>query len=552
MIAATRILSYRVFFFTLYSLGLRLGEGLRLQVGLQVGDIDAVRGRVHVRDAKGNKDRFVPLPTTTLQMLRNFWRVHRNPVLLFPNRQSGLKGCATATTPLDRGGVQITLRQVALDCGLKKDYVTLPAAQLCNPLDRSWRRPDRGPEIPGPPFDSHHRPLHPPDRPDQASRHRHHQRPDEQLHRGLAERQMIRLATVIDRFKADFLAQYRHQLSADQLHALSALARCRNQGSLKMQVRCADCEHQVLAPHSCGHRHCPHCQHHESQQRLERQVRKQLPAEYFLLTFTLPAELRALCWSNQKAVYDLLLRASWETVHRFSQNDKKLRGTPGAIAVLHTHSRRLDYHPHVHLVMPAAAIDAQKTMADQARCQRLPVQSSRLAKVFRAKVLAGLTAAGLRLPARYPGQWVVDCKSVGSGEKALVYLGRYLYRGVIREKDIVACGDGQVSFRFQNAKTGKAELRTVTGARFLWLVLQHVLPKGLRRARNFGFLHPNCKRLIALLQLLLKFVPSQGPALLKPRAPILCPCCGTAMAIVRTRGRAGPTPAVVSRSTSTM
>lgn len=116
MIAATRVLSYRVFFFTLYSLGLRLGEGLRLQVG----DIDAVRGRVHVRDAKGNKDRFVPLPVATLQMLRNFWQVHRNPVLLFPNRQSGLKGCATATTPLDRGGVQITLRQVALDCGLKK------------------------------------------------------------------------------------------------------------------------------------------------------------------------------------------------------------------------------------------------------------------------------------------------------------------------------------------------------------------------------------------------------------------------------------------------
>lgn len=113
---ATRILSYRVFFFTLYSLGLRLGEGLRLQVA----DIDAVRARVHIRDAKGNKDRFVPLPTATHQVLRNFWRLHRNPVLLFPNRSGGLKGSASATTPLDRGGVQITLRQVAQDCGLKK------------------------------------------------------------------------------------------------------------------------------------------------------------------------------------------------------------------------------------------------------------------------------------------------------------------------------------------------------------------------------------------------------------------------------------------------
>lgn len=114
--AATRVLSYRVFFFTLYSLGLRLGEGLRLQLG----DIDAARARVHVRDAKGNKDRFVPLPQATLQLLRRFWQTHRNPVLLFPNRHAGLKGAASARTPLDRGGVQTTLHQVVEACGLKK------------------------------------------------------------------------------------------------------------------------------------------------------------------------------------------------------------------------------------------------------------------------------------------------------------------------------------------------------------------------------------------------------------------------------------------------
>jgi site-specific recombinase XerD len=114
--AATRVLSYRVFFFTLYSLGLRLGEGLRLQVG----DIDGVRRRVHVRDAKGNRDRFVPLPGATHQLLRRFWWVHRNPVLLFPNRHGGLKGAAASTTPLDRGGVQKTLHRVSKACGLKK------------------------------------------------------------------------------------------------------------------------------------------------------------------------------------------------------------------------------------------------------------------------------------------------------------------------------------------------------------------------------------------------------------------------------------------------
>ena len=116
LFSTTRTLSYRVLYFTLYSLGLRLGEGLRLQVA----DIDAARSRVHIRDAKGNRDRFVPLPPATLDTLRRFWQVHRNPVLLFPNRHGGINGSATATTPLDAGGVQNTLRRVASDCGLKK------------------------------------------------------------------------------------------------------------------------------------------------------------------------------------------------------------------------------------------------------------------------------------------------------------------------------------------------------------------------------------------------------------------------------------------------
>jgi site-specific recombinase XerD len=116
LFAATRVVSYRVFYFTLYSLGLRLGEGLRLQVG----DIDAARGRVHIRDAKGNRDRFVPLPQATHQLLRRFWQVHHNPVLLFPSRLGGVKAAATAKTPMDPGGVQTTLHKVVVSCGLKK------------------------------------------------------------------------------------------------------------------------------------------------------------------------------------------------------------------------------------------------------------------------------------------------------------------------------------------------------------------------------------------------------------------------------------------------
>ena len=118
IIASTKILSYRVFFYTIYSLGLRLGEGLRLQVG----DIDADRQRVQIRDAKGNKDRFVPLPPSTLTALRRHWAVHRHPTLLFPNRQHGRKNAHLAKTPLDAGGVQRALRAVTQSCGLKKEY----------------------------------------------------------------------------------------------------------------------------------------------------------------------------------------------------------------------------------------------------------------------------------------------------------------------------------------------------------------------------------------------------------------------------------------------
>ena len=214
--------------------------------------------------------------------------------------------------------------------------------------------------------------------------------------------------------------------------------------------------------------------------------------------------------------------------------------------VLHTNSRRLDFHPHVHLVMPAAAI-AVDGKGKRWRTKR-PGKGKKgylfnheaLATVFRAKLLAGIAAAGLTLPGRYPATWVVDCKSVGAGEKALIYLGRYLYRGVIREEDILSCQDGQVCFRYRHAKTGRMEKRTVSGAEFLWLVLQHVLPKGFRRARNFGFLHPNCKRLIALLQVVLRFDPGRALALVRTRAPMLCACCGAVMAIVKTRLRSSP------------
>ena len=356
---------------------------------------------------------------------------------------------------------------------------------------------------------------------------------------------MFRLAHVIETFEAALLGRYGASLLPGQRQALAAIKHCRSAYSPRIEAQCEACDESLFVPHSCGHRFCPHCQAHEGQRWLERQQARLVPGEYFLLTFTLPAQFRLLARSHQEGVYPLLMTCPWQTLHTFSRNDKQLQGTPGAVAVLHTHTRRLDYHPHVHVLMPAVAFDARtrlwRTKKPGRHGKGKPgylFNHKALAKVFRAKLLAALDAAGIPLPKGYPARWVVDCKSVGAGGKALVYLGRYLYRGVIREQDILACQDGQVTFRYRDSKTRRMETRTLPGAEFLWLLIQHVLPKGLQRTRNFGFLHPNSKRLIALLRVVFRMTDMKPPEVVRPA--IKCPCCGDAMKIVRTRTASQP------------
>lgn len=344
---------------------------------------------------------------------------------------------------------------------------------------------------------------------------------------------MITLSSIIQRFEHAYLNQYRYQTLPSQHKALAAMKVCRTVHNRMMRVCCDQCEHASLIPHSCGNRHCPHCQHHESQQWLERQLQKQVPAKYFLLTFTIPKELRTIAWQNQRKFYDIMAKCSWDTVRTFSQNDKTLQGIPGAVSVIHTHSRRLDYHPHIHLVMPAAAIDHKQRLWHTKKGYLFNHKA--LAKVFRAKMLNAMQTTNMPTPSQYPKHWVVDVKAVGSGKKALTYLGRYLYKGVIQEKDIISCDHKNVTFRYIDSKTKRYQYKTLPGAKFLRLILQHVLPKGFRRARNFGFLHPNSKRLILLLQYLLGIQPKRPENLIKPRPSILCRCCGGIMKIVQTR-----------------
>ena len=209
------------------------------------------------------------------------------------------------------------------------------------------------------------------------------------------------------------------------------------------------------------------------------------------------------------------------------------------MAVLHTHSRALGFHPHVHLAMPAAAFESKARLWRRWRKgDGYLFNHKALAKVFRAKLLAALRAEGLTIPAEFPDRWVVDCKRLGHGAGVIAYLGRYLYRGVIQERDIVKMDEDTVTYRWRNSKTQAMEYRTVPGEQFLALVLQHVLPKGLRRARNYGFLHPNSKLLTGLHKwLVFKPVADKPPT---ARPVLKCLCCGSAMRIVERRVPAWP------------
>lgn len=158
--------------------------------------------------------------------------------------------------------------------------------------------------------------------------------------------------------------------------------------------------------------------------------------------------------------------------------------------------------------------------------------------MFRARLLAALRAAGLSLPDKLPLKWVVDCKHVGKGLPALQYLSRYLYRGVISDNNIIAHQDGKVTFRYIDSKTGNAATRTLKAEDFLWLVFQHVLPKGFRRVRDYGFLHGNAKNRLSRVQLVLKVMLASTPP--RTRPVFICPKCQSPMAVVALLRRAYP------------
>lgn len=342
----------------------------------------------------------------------------------------------------------------------------------------------------------------------------------------------LRLADLFACGREALVARYGSRLSDAQRKAMAAILACRSGQLGSVDWTCPDCEQTLQTPRSCGHRSCPACQNHTTTTWLDRQRNALLPVQYFMVTFTLPAQLRPLAQARPREVYSILFAAASATIAGFGRH--KLKGQLGQCAVLHTHSRRLDLHPHVHVVVPGCSIDLDLRRW-RALKGRYLFNAKSLARVFRAKLLHALAEQGLAVPAGMPDTWVVDCRRVGRGEPALAYLSRYLYRGVIRERDLLSyCPhSGKVCFRYIDAKTRRPAFRTLDLVDFLWQVLLHVLPSGFCRARHYGFLHGKAKARLAQLQLLLRV--SLAAASPKPRPPVCCPRCTAGMQVSAVR-----------------
>lgn len=297
------------------------------------------------------------------------------------------------------------------------------------------------------------------------------------------------LQTIATRYREGYLARYGQTLNADQRSALNAMIGCRQGQYGELDIACAGCSHHETLPRSCGHRACNQCQEASTQTWLTRQLHKQLPVTYYMATFTLPSELRGVAKRHRKTVYDLLLKSAVTTLKTFGLNKKGFEADLGMCAVLHTHTRRLDYHPHVHIVVPGGGVHRPRKQWRRIKGNYL-FNGMALANVFKGIFLNALADAGIHT-GKTPFKWVVHCEKVGRGKEALQYLARYLYRGVVSNHNILEDDGQHVTFQFRDSATQQWMQRRLRGEEFLHLILQHVLPKGFRRARDYGFLHGN-------------------------------------------------------------
>jgi len=336
----------------------------------------------------------------------------------------------------------------------------------------------------------------------------------------------MKIKHLIQSYSQTLIDHYGQRLLPGHRKALDAMLACRSHCG-EFYSRCSHCTQQCITPLSCGHRSCPQCQHHLAEAWQQRQQQKRLPVTYFMVTFTLPYELRNTAWQHQDRVYDLLFKASVEALQTVGKNNFNL--ALGMTGVLHTHKRDKGYHPHIHIILPGGGLKSDNHgQIWQTLPQDFIINEFALARIFRGIFLRMLFENAIDLPTGLPKQWVAHIRNVGRGEKAIKYLSRYLYRGVISENDILANQQGQVTFRYQDSKTRKMRTKKQAADDFLWGLLKHVLPRGFRRVRDYGFLHGNAKKTLKRIQLMLHVkVPAQCEA----KKPMVCPTCKSEMII---------------------
>lgn len=317
----------------------------------------------------------------------------------------------------------------------------------------------------------------------------------------------------------------------DQRRAVHAILSCRTPARGGQLYRCGDCERFHFAYHSCQHRACPQCGALPAADWLEQRQGRRLPVPYFLLTFTVPEGLRPAFQAEPQFAYHLLFAVSAQALREVALS--KLGGEPAALGVLHTWSRQLVFHPHVHYLVPGGFLSE-----NQLRWIRLKdpnfllperVLSRRVRNRFRLTLQPQRPDLFARVPAAvWRTEWVVNTQPVGSGEKALRYLAAYVQRTALSAQRIVREENGQTTFKYRARDTGGWKLLTLDTPEFLRRFLQHVLPAGFHRVRYFGWWSPAAQakwaRVLALLDWREPPPPPPRPAWAKT-----CPDCGRPM-----------------------
>jgi hypothetical protein len=343
---------------------------------------------------------------------------------------------------------------------------------------------------------------------------------------------MPRLADVVRTHGPAYVDRHAAALLPGHARALQAILYCRTPAAGGHVAACSQCGVEHLLYHSCRHRACPRCGHDAATRWLAGQQELLLPVTYFHVVFTLPAELRRFVRANQKAVVPLLFRAAFESLSRLAADPRHLGAQIGALAVLHTWTRTLEWHPHIHMLVPGGGVAADgRAWCPVPRHRRLylvPVKA--LARLFRGRFLHLVRRAlpGVAVPeVSSKKAWVVFAKpAVQGADKVLAYLGRYVHRTAISDSAILACDDGSVTFGYRDSRERVRKTMTLSGHEFLRRFLQHVPPHGLHRVRAFGLLHPAHRSTLRRFQLLLQpraDRPPTAPTVVRVRPR--CPYC---------------------------